>query len=240
MRNFVLLMFALVITLALCLTPTKAQSSNKTLDIDPIFQETPEWCWVATGQMIFEYFNIPMINSVDGQCGIVSLWGSQPDPLTGKLWGPCLANCRACPFPAGQVQTILAMLQQYPVMAGAFYGRQIVPLSFQASHFPLSKQRVTDEIDADRPILVGISPSGPAVFGPQHVALIVGYETDDNDNLFLVVNDPFPFAFFAQQGMPDPYVQAGGENTDSGRYRIKYENFKTRLQWTESIHHLHH
>ena len=237
MRSLVLTLTSLLFA-SLCLTPGKAQSSGNTLDINPIYQETTEWCWVATGQMIFQYFQIPMINRIDGQCGIVSLWGAHAVPPPGQLSGPCLADCRACPFPAGQVDTIAAMLQQYPIMAGFFYHRRIAPLRFQTSQSALTQQQISDEIDASRPVLVGISPSGNSAFGPQHVALIVGYETDANDNLFLIVNDPFPFAYFAAQGISDPYIVAGGQNMDDGRYRISYRDFKNRMHWSVSIHHL--
>jgi len=225
-----------LILLILTLVPMRAQSPGSTLDIDPVFQETPEWCWVATGQMIFNYFDIPMINP-DGQCGIVSLWGARVTP--NGLFGPCMANCRACPFPAGQVATIKAMLQQYPLMAGAITRQPVAPLRFQGGA-ALTREQVRDEIDASRPILVGISPSGNPVFGPQHVALIVGYESDANDNLFLIVNDPFPFSYFAPRGIPDPYILAGGINVDAGRYRIEYARFRAYLKWTESIYRFRH
>src|SRR2546421_11035235 len=83
------------------------------LSISPVAQETPEWCWLAVGQMIFQHFNIRNVNPAgDYQCGIVAFWGAVPTPYGWQ--GPCMANCYRCPLPAGSFDTIRAMLSQYP------------------------------------------------------------------------------------------------------------------------------
>jgi hypothetical protein len=93
----------------------------------------------------------------------------------------------------------------------------------------LSFDNVQNEIDAGRPIIAGISPSGYRYAGvSEHVALIVGYEGSN-----LIVNDPFPFAT-AFSG--DPYEAAGGERIGRGQYQIRYGSFANDLQWRETIY----
>src|SRR5205814_7234312 len=96
---------AIALTLLL-LAGNMTAVSAETLSISPVMQETPDWCWLAVGQMIFEHFNIPAVNG-DYQCGIVAFWGARPTPYGWQ--GPCMSNCRACPLPAGSFSTIQAM-----------------------------------------------------------------------------------------------------------------------------------
>lgn len=202
-----------------------AKASSETLSIGPVMQETPEWCWLAVGQMIFEHFDIPAVNP-DYQCGIVAYWGAHPTPYGWQ--GPCMANCRACPLPAGSFSTIAAMLHQYPRMAGA------QPLLFTSSSSPVSTARIKDEIDNGRPILIGVTPSGAHLPVSQHVALIVGYD-EDEDIFYAIVNDPFPYRFYNI----DPFVQLGGEMVEPGQYKIKYQTLRGPLRWRETIYNFH-
>src|SRR3954468_23365556 len=153
------------------------------LSISPVAQETPEWCWLAVGQMIFEHFNIRNVNPAgDYQCGIVAFWGAVQTPYGWQ--GPCMANCYRCPMPAGSFDTIRAMLNQYPRLAGD------APLVFRSSASPITTAVIKEEIDNDRPLLIGITPSGARLPVSQHVALIVGYE-ETEDQFQVIVNDPF-------------------------------------------------
>jgi hypothetical protein len=45
------------------------------LEIFPVCQQTPVWCWAAVGEMVFRYYDVPTINTRCGyQCGIFSDW----------------------------------------------------------------------------------------------------------------------------------------------------------------------
>lgn len=211
-----------VVILLVLFAGSFAKESSKTLSINPVMQETPEWCWLAVGQMIFQHYDVPELNR-DYQCGIVAFWGARPTP-SGWL-GPCMANCRACPLPAGSFSTIEAMLRQYPRLAG------VPPLRFTSSSSPVSKVTIKDEIDNDRPVLIGLTPSGARLPVSQHVALIVGYEEDDDD-FDVIVNDPFPYRFYNV----DPFVQLGGEMVEPGQYRIKDQTLRGSLRWRETIY----
>lgn len=214
------------VLLLVMLATVVIRGDGERLAIDPVQQETPSWCWLAVGQMIFEHFDIPPLNP-NYQCGIVAFWGAR---LTPYGWvGPCMNNCGNCPLPAGGLSTIEAMLRQYPVFA------EERPLTFSSSGAPIGKAAIRTEIDSDRPILVGITPSGARLPVSQHVALIVGYEEDDDD-FDVIVNDPFPYRAFGI----DPFEQAGAEMQEPGQYRIRYETLRDRLRWKETIYRLRH
>lgn len=212
---------AIALTLLL-LAGNMTAASAETLSISPVMQETPEWCWLAVGQMIFEHFNISPLNT-DYQCGIVAFWGARPTPYGWQ--GPCMSNCRACPLPAGSFSTIQAMLSQYPRLAGD------QPLRFRSSYSPISTTAIKTEIDNDRPILIGITPSGIPSPISQHVALVVGYE-EEQDDFYVIVNDPFPYRFYNM----DPFVRLGGEMEEPGQYKIKYKTLRGPLRWQETIY----
>jgi len=190
----------------------------KTLGISPVYQQTPVWCWAAVGEMVFRHYGVPTVNPAGNfQCGIVAL-----------LHPVCNVNCMNCPVPAGSLQTMDDMLTRYPDVAGQVRGRD-VSISTSVADEALSLDDVIAEIDAGRPIVAGISPSGYRTLGlSEHVALIIGY-----DDGALIVNDPFPFQL-AFAG--DPYLAAGGQRVARGRYVIDYEAFVERLQWGESIY----
>jgi hypothetical protein len=203
------------------------QARDRTLDIEPVWQETPLWCWAAVGEMVFRYYDVPTINPAgDFQCGIVSL-----------LNPACASNCRNCPVGAGSLTTISNMIKRYPVFAGGVSRQDVGRLSAIPIVSALSTRSVMREIDAGRPVVAGISPTGFALpRGPsQHVALIIGYEGDEDD-LTLVVNDPYPFSAEAFASQPNPYEAAGGEEIGRGRYSIEYGEFRARLRWRESIY----
>jgi hypothetical protein len=209
----------------LLLTSSISNAQAETLSIRPVMQETPQWCWLAVGQMIFEHFNIPAVNP-DYQCGVVAFWGARPGPYGWQ--GPCMSNCRACPLPARSFNTIQAMLNQYPRLAGD------QPLRFTSSYSPIETDTIKEEIDADRPILIGITPSGARLPISQHVALLIGYE-EDEDQFFVIVNDPFPYRFYNV----NPFASLGGEMLEPGQYKIKYQTLRGPLRWRETIYGFH-
>ena len=191
------------------------------LSISPVQQDTPEWCWLAVGEMVFRYYDIPNLNPAGiYQCGVVGV----------MVGGFCAQDCRYCAnLPASSVENIARMITAYPRFARNYLRDQdIKQLTARIAVRPLRAQEIRDEIDAGRPIIAGISPAGSGAFGPQHAVLIIGYDGDD-DSMNLTVNDPYPYGFSS------PYEAAGG-NGGSGQYTIPYLNFRSRLRWSQSVY----
>jgi hypothetical protein len=92
-------------------------AEDKALDIDPVYQQQTEWCWVTTGQMVLEYLNEPAVNRASYQCGIVALFFG---PGT-----PCFYNCFTCNVPASSTAVLRRMLSGYPAAAAAILRRPI-------------------------------------------------------------------------------------------------------------------
>ena len=200
--------------------------SDETLPISPIYQETPVWCWAAVGEMVFRHYDVPTINHVGNfQCGIVAL-----------MHPACEFNCGNCILPAGSLRYMNNMLTRYPEVASHRTDMPVGRIATMPVHRSLTKSEVKTEIDSGRPIVAGVSPSGFSFGGTsQHVALIVGYE-EEGSSFNLVINDPFPYGVLMFQGQQDPYIMAGGSDIGSGQYQIRYESFKNRLLWRESIY----
>jgi hypothetical protein len=191
------------------------------LAIPPVQQNTPEWCWLAVGEMVFRHYGVPNLNPAGiYQCGVVGV----------MVGGPCAADCRYCAnMPAYNVVNIRRMITEYPGVARNYLrDRRIPQLDARIAARALTAGEIREEIDADRPIIAGISPTGSGRGSPQHAVLIVGY-SGDRDGIELTVNDPYPY------GRYSPYQALGG-NGGAGRYRISYARFKSRLRWTESVY----
>ena len=222
----------MILTLSLCLVsvgaaPPTANAVDADLSIPPVGQHTPVWCWVAVGEMVFEHFGVPNVNPAGNyQCGIIGA-------LAGP-YHPCWSDCRRCVVPAGSPQNLSNMLFQYPRIAGQLTRQSIDGVRSRRLLRPLTGEEIRGELDNDRPIIAGVNPSG--VTGPfaQHVALIIGYE-DNDDQLILTVNDPYPYQLVGNRF--DPYLRAGGQG-GQGQYRINYNNFRRGLAWSESFYDL--
>jgi hypothetical protein len=201
-------------------TTTPPQNASKILTIASVAQELPEWCWLASGQMVFQFFGIPAANP-NYQCGII-----------GVFYGPtsaCFYNCGVCDAGAGSSANVTLMLEDYSYYASS--GTQVLYSQFTPSQLPF--QQVQHDIDSSTPVLAGINPSSSAVlFGQsQHLVVIVGYEIQNGQD-YLVVNDPFPFA---AAGYPDPYLNAGAQALQPGQYLVTYETFVQSLLWNTSF-----
>jgi hypothetical protein len=211
-------------------TDTEGESEDGTrfvdLQIAPSRQQTPVWCWVAVGEMVFGHLGVPAVNN-NMQCGIVGALALATNHAA------CARDCRRCNFPAGDAKSVMGMLVDYPRRAAALTGQR-APRVFTTLAGPLPPAELQAELDAGRPLVVGINPdTRPVAFGAsQHVALIVGYATR-GERLLLIVNDPFPFS---PSTWPDPYLRAGGRAGDApGRYLIDFDAFARGLGWAETF-----
>jgi hypothetical protein len=190
------------------------------LDVDPVLQETPEWCWITAGQMVFTFFGVANLNPAGNfQCGIISLAAPA-----------CDKDCRKCAsVPGGSLDRVHNMLMRYSQVAST-RSHTSAQLTADTYSSPLSMDDVKTEINLQRPIIVGISPNGhPPPHGSEHVALIIGYD-DQSD---LIVNDPFPF-----NPSRNPYGAAGGKQIARGQYIISRDAFVSRLLWREGVDHI--
>jgi hypothetical protein len=86
------------------------------------------------------------------------------------------------------------------------------------------------EIDANRPVLVGMSTTRRTPGQAEHVALVVGYR-DDGGELELVVNDPYPYS-----PLQNPYLHYGGTQLAPNQYRIAYTQFRDGVFWHWTVH----
>jgi hypothetical protein len=196
-----------------------------TLSVTPVRQETEVWCWLAVGEMIFRYYQLPNVNpGNDYQCGIVGAVGYS---LNGAC-DVCNMNCGNCVRPAGSPDMITRMLTEYPKIACRSLNQSNVTLKslFVANY--LTAAFLVSELDAKRPVIAGINPGAQFVLpgNSQHVALIVGYYYT-GPNLILRVNDPFPYFITGT----DPYVANGAINNGNLSYQIPYANFVNGLRW---------
>jgi peptidase C39-like protein len=208
--------------------PRASRADSEGLDITPVVQESPVWCWVATGEMVFRRYGIPNVNPAgDYQCGIIGALAFRAGNAA------CNADCRRCAFVnAGGHDAITNMLTVYPQIA---YRQNGAALRSRYVARALTKAEMKQEIDDNRPIIAGISPSGfPVNREPEHAVVIVGYdEDDDNDQFTITVNDPYPYNVI-NPGY-NPYRRAGGQDNRDGSYNISITAFKNQLMWSASF-----
>jgi hypothetical protein len=206
------------------------QARSESLGISPRLQETPVWCWVTVLQMVFEHYDEPNVNPVGNyQCGII-----------GVLAGPydiCFRDCSRCIRGARSISEIKWAISAYPTRVKQLFPQaEVKYLDGRTRYSPLSSETIKEEIDAGRPVITGISFSGSPRISSEHVALIVGYDEDEDGNLILEVNDPFPYDAPALGILENPYVKAGGEDNYDGSFNIKYNDFRTNFYWRETIY----
>ena len=205
---------------------------DERLSIPSVYQETPVWCWLAVGEMVHRYFDVPTLNPAgDYQCGLVAT-------LAGPR-SPCWNNCGNCIGAAGNYgpvnQVIIDMVRRYPEVLRSLNRYDGPKITVEWRYSALSDREIRSEIDSGHPIIVGISPSGyPQAAPSEHVALVIGYE-DVASGMNLIVNDPFPFNVYPFNQRRNPYLAFGGESLGRGRYSINTGSFRQGLVWRETF-----
>lgn len=195
--------------MALMASLTAASEPSRMLKIAPV-QADPEWSWLAVAEMIFEYYGVPnAIPSVPYECAIGSLFQ--------KL---CAEDCRLClDLPQAtprHISVLIDVLQHYPKYAKGLGRGEDTAIFSTPKDF--SAKEVTDEVDAGRPLVLGVSFGPKCGPGSDHFALIVGYSVVGG-SLRVFVNDPFPVAICPENS----YAGRGGRTEDErGTYSIEY------------------
>lgn len=206
---------------------TASAWADEELNIPPVIQKTPVWCWAAVSEMVLEHFGVENASPTgDFQCAIVAAAGV----LSGSA--QCFVNCGFCVVSAGSAANLEYWLENYSEVASQFLGYRLSDVRARHRSRALRWDETVDEIDLGNPVIVGISPGQQISMRgtSQHVALIVGYE---DDGRILIVNDPFPYPDVPWG--PDPYVAVGAELVESGQYRVSYSAFVNGLDWRESF-----
>ncbi|MEK0422069.1 MAG: hypothetical protein RLZZ161_1920 [Bacteroidota bacterium] len=199
-----------------------------TLNIPPVIQQTPVWCWLAVGEMVFKYYGLPTVNPAGNyQCGIMGVMGY----VAGGACNTCNMSCENCIVPAGSSQMISNMLKDYPKFTckQLFNSNKTLNNTFIGS--ALTTQELISELNNKRPVIAGINPGATFIVSgsSQHVALITGYYYDANNKLVLRINDPYPYPI----GF-DPYLYFGGIKSGYLIYDIPYDLFYVNLNWNTS------
>jgi hypothetical protein len=203
-----------------------------TLRVNPVYQETPEWCWLAVAEMLFTYFGIPPVRR-DGapfQCQLAAFEGGH--------FSVCRQNCAACPVTAGSVNMLANLIRRYPhFIVEQDNDQRVKGLNADVVDRPLTKEEIRQQLLDARPIVAFIDPSGRTILRT-HVVLIVGWSLK-NDEFWLEVDDPFPYQTIV--GTNSPYQNAGGsDNAPRGLvHQIPYNSFKDDLNWNASIYNIH-
>lgn len=192
------------------------------ISIEPVQQKTQMWCWLTCGQMLFTHFGIEPRKGKEFQCDIISIF--YPD---------CANNCKACVVGANGKDNLIAMIAKYSQVRWDNAAKITTDYVAKALTFA----QVKSEIDAKKPIIAGISPSGTTGRKvPEHVAMIIGYTegklTGSGNKCFMLkINDPFLYP----KGN-DPYIKAGGKKLANLQYEIEYDAFVSKFVWQESYY----
>ena len=195
-------------------------ASASELNIPPVAQLTPEWCFAASAEMVFTYYGFPNLNPAGvWQCGIV-----------GAKGGVCAYNCQACAGAGGTTGQIAALMNQYAQIAYTAKGYYNASFKIGLAAV-LNPAQIMYSIDNGAPILAGISPNGmpymPGSGVSEHAVVIEGYEGNAG-NLTLIINDPFP---------PNVtlYANAGAPQVQPGQYKVPYNVFLWGFKYGNTI-----
>jgi hypothetical protein len=173
--------------------------------------------------MVFRHFGIAAPRNTSYQCSIISFY-----------YPACAANCAACVIGANGQAVLRDMITKY----SKFRWNNAAQLDVDYLARSLTTAQIKTEIDASRPIIAGISPSGNVRPVSEHVALIIGYadgtlNTTGGTCFKVRVNDPYPYP----RGN-NPYLRAGGQKVGNLQYEIEYNDFRTKLVWGESFYNI--
>jgi hypothetical protein len=201
---------------------------SKQLTIVPIAQQTLEWCWLASAEMIFRYYNVPQVNGISYQCGVM-----------GTVSGPnsiCFYNCAACVFGSGSDANSARVLVDYPAILQQYFfpAARIPRVSAQLYERQLKMSEVQQEIDKGHPIELGITVGGPFQGQAAHDVVLIGYSAPNTTTLSIVIDDPFPYDLIVGPGQ-NPYRQLGATVLQPGQYQLPYNVAAPGLQWSASI-----
>ena len=199
------------------------------LNVAPIAQQTQVWCWAASAEMILRYHGLPNLNpGYDYQCGVVGTYFY----LVYGPQHPCVYNCYLCETGASGMTEVRRIVEQYGDVARSF-GVNSPDLRSTIQFSALTLQQLAKNLDENRPVIAGISPTGISLPNiSMHAIILVGYDATGPDPI-VYVNDPFPYLAFFQQ---DPYTMYGGAFIAPGRYAISYEALVEMLRWGNTIH----
>lgn len=221
---------------SLLLLPTTNLIHCQTLDISPVQQATPVWCWVAVSEMVFEYYDVPNVNPARGyQCGVVGLLAA------GTAADNCNRDCLLCTVKAGSAQWLISTLEDYPKRVSVANNVETTKIRVTHLQNALSKKQISSYLSGAAPIIAGITPHGrtQGQVLANHVVLIVGIDiteaveaTEDTpgseETAVLTVNDPYPY------GPGDnPYIYFRASQTKANQYEIDYDSF-LKLNWSDS------
>jgi hypothetical protein len=204
--------------------PSPGLGGSRTLAIAPSIQQTQVWCWATAAEMLFRYYGLPNANPFGNyQCGIVAAW----------FGGQCFQNCGLCQFAVGPMSNMQQVITRY----GTFLTLNGIPsrsLNATLLFRGLSAPEVKNEIDAGRPIVVGIAPGGGFALpnASQHIAVVIGYDYSRGVEE-VIVNDPYPFDLIPA---PNPYLVAGGSRFGVGQFRIQIAALTIGLGWANTIY----
>lgn len=210
---------AVFLVMAVAYGPSPSMAED--LGIPPVAQETPMWCWAASGQMVLQYYGFPNLNPQGNyQCGVV-----------GSQGGICFGNCGACLQGGGTMQRIVGVFRSYQALAATYFGFVDTDFNPHATG-PLNAIQIAKFINDGDPIIAGITPDGvpyPDGWGmSRHAVVIVGYE--DGDAFEIIINDPYPYS-------PGniPYLSAGATELQPGQYLISLSTFRSVFHYSDSI-----
>lgn len=203
--------------------PARISENSKILPIPPVVQKTPVWCWVACGEMVFKYYQVPCANPGDNyQAGIIGIYAGPNHPA--------YADWRNGIVPAGYSENIRLMLLRYPPETLQMFQRHGLPIragsyeSIQSKIIKssLTKNAVRSLIDRGIPIIAGVNSIGTMVLPAesQHVCVVIGYDLSPSGEFSIVVNDPYP-----HPENSNPYLQAGGVEIEKCQYLIPLDRF---------------
>lgn len=193
------------------------------LNIPRIEQQTSNWCWLATSEMVLKYHKAC---SVDGdnnyQTSIMRYMGS-----SGYAYDICVSNPYACSYGAGTMLAFKITIDEYSSVSTKRCGSKLKTSIHDSS---VSRAKIKTEIDNKRPIIAGINPSLRGVHGPapEHVVVIIGYKLLKG-KMYLYINDPYSYTGF------NPYMYLELKSVKDGVYVVPYDKFVHSLGWQSTV-----